>query len=348
LQCGHSQSFVSNEVVAFCDLGELNMRYPFLLNIIFVSIAANASGPTPTVGIDHEQITVSGVSSGAQMAHQLHIAYPEIFSGAAMIAGGPFGCAGGDLATAFSRCMGSVNGELPLEQFVQEINEASLQGRLGKTAALSDDDVWVFHGKLDKTVAAELSDATVDLYGHYIPAENIRYVKDVEAAHTFPTRGEGNACTSTEAPFIGDCDYDAAGELLQHLYAGLESPAVEFDAGLAETALPGAGAAGMAESAYLYIPKACSKAGSACKTHLVLHGCAQSASQLGTAFIEQSGYLSWAASNNIVLLFPQVVSTAVNPLACWDWWGYTGEDYRWRDSIQMSVIVQWIETLASP
>ena len=324
------------------------MRYPFLLIMLFVSTIANASGPMPTVGIDREQITVSGVSSGAQMAHQLHIAYPEVFSGAAMIAGGPFGCAGGDLATAFSRCMGNVTGELPLEQFVQEINEASLQDRLGKTAALSDDHVWIFHGKLDKTVAVELSDATVELYGKFIPAENIMYVTDIEAGHTFPTRGQGNECSSTEAPFIGDCDYDAAGELLQHLYAALEPATAEVDAGLTETVLPGADAAGMAQSAYLYIPGACNKAGSACKAHMVLHGCAQSATQVGTTFIEQSGYLPWAASNDIVLLFPQVVSSAVNPLACWDWWGYTGENYRWRDSAQMSVIVQWIEALKTP
>jgi len=324
------------------------MRYLFLLIILFTSSIASASGPLPTVGIDRKQITVSGVSSGAQMAHQLHIAYPDVFSGAAMIAGGPFGCAGGDLATAFSRCMGSVNGELPLEQFVQEIYEASEQGRLGKTAALAGDRVWVFHGKLDKTVAAELSDATVALYGNFMPSGNIRYINDIEAGHTFPTRDRGNDCTSTEAPFIGNCDYDAAGELLHQMYGKLKAPGLNPGAELTEVQLPGAVAAGLSESAYLYIPAACGDAGSACKAHVVLHGCAQSATQVGTSFMEQSGYLPWAESNGIVLMFPQVVSSTANPLACWDWWGYTGEDYRWRDGIQMTVVTQWIEVLATP
>jgi hypothetical protein len=36
-----------------------------------------------------------------------------------------------------------------------------------------------------------------------------------------------------------------------------------------------------------------------------------------------------------------------NPLACWDWWGYSGNDYLWRDSKQMSVLVSWIRQLAN-
>ena len=37
---------------------------------------------------DKTRITVSGISAGAQMAHQLHIAYPEVFSGAGLLQGG--------------------------------------------------------------------------------------------------------------------------------------------------------------------------------------------------------------------------------------------------------------------
>ena len=68
--------------------------------------------------------------------------------------------------------------------------------------------------------------------------------------------------------------------------------------------------------------------------------------QVGTTFIEQSGYLPWAQANDIVLAFPQVVPGAANPFACWDWWGYTGAAYRWRDGAQMKVLTDWIRTLA--
>jgi poly(3-hydroxybutyrate) depolymerase len=78
-----------------------------------------------------------------------------------------------------------------------------------------------------------------------------------------------------------------------------------------------------------------------------MHGCAQSAVQVGTGFIEQSGYLSWAEANDIVMAFPQVVPGALNPYACWDWWGYTGAEYRWRDGKQMLVVSDWIKKISS-
>ena len=90
---------------------------------------------------------------------------------------------------------------------------------------------------------------------------------------------------------------------------------------------------------------ACIDGEQACALHLVLHGCAQSAVSVGTDFIEQSGYLPWAETNDIVLAFPQVVPGPLNPYACWDWWGYTGAEYRWRNGKQMVVVTDWINNL---
>ena len=320
-----------------------------LLIILAALVASTAvASPTLELNIDHDRVTVSGISAGGQMAHQLHIAYPEVFSGAGIIAGGPFGCAEGSLATAMTRCMGSVQGELPIARFAEEIRSAARAGKLGETSALVDDPVWVFHGVLDETVSVELSDAVVTLYGEFMPSKYIHYVNDVQVAHTFPTRGHGNECTSTASPFIGDCDYDAAGELLQHLYGKLEVPGTKIKAELIETILPGAVAAGLLEKAYLFIPSACNDTEQSCKAHLVLHGCAQSTAQIETVFIEQSGYLPWAEANNIVLAFPQVAPAVANPIACWDWWGYTGVSYRWRDGAQMKVLADWMQELSNP
>jgi len=312
---------------------------------VVVPAAAESVNVSPGVNIDMNRVTVSGISAGAQMAHQLHIAYPDVFSGVGMLAGGPFGCADGSLSVAMTRCMAKVDEKLPVEQFAENIRSATGAGRIGETSLLDDDPVWIFHGKLDHTVAAELSAATVALYAEFMPAENIRYVNDVEAAHNFPTRGHGNDCTSTESPFIGDCDFDAAGELLQHMYGNLKSPEKDIQTELSKTTLPGALAAGLSETAYLYIPPACVNGEQACKAHLVLHGCAQSSVQIGTEFIEESGYLPWAGANNIVLAFPQVSPAATNLFACWDWWGYTGVSYRWRDGAQMQVLTNWMQTL---
>jgi poly(3-hydroxybutyrate) depolymerase len=279
------------------------------------------------------------------MANQLHIAYSDVFSGAGILAGVPFGCADASLGTALARCMGKTDGSLSAEETLAGLRIAQANGQIADLDNLKNDPVWLFHGTLDSVVAAEVSDALYALYLELEPADQIKYVNDVEAAHHFPAKGQGHSCDASAPPFIGDCDFDAAGDILNTLYPDLDRPAGQALSALMETGLDGAADAGLSDTAYLYIPAACQEGENACALHLVLHGCAQSAVQLGTAFMEQSGYLPWAEANNIVLAFPQVISGATNPYACWDWWGYTGENYRWRDGAQMSVLVNWVNSI---
>ena len=313
---------------------------------LLLTFAAASADPAPALRIDGERITVSGLSSGGHMAHQLHVAYSDLFSGAAIIAGGPFGCAQGSLRTAFARCVRTSGGGLPPDEFVEEIRKAAGQGLLADTKHLADDRVWLFHGALDKAVAEDLSVTLQGVYRAFLPAGNIVYVDDVPAAHNFPARDAGHACDASEPPFIGHCDYDAAGQLLAQLYPGLEKPGDTTAEALREVELPGTDGAGLQDKAFLYVPVRCAGGREECALHLVLHGCAQSSATLGTAFIEQAGYLPWAEANGIVLAFPQVAPSVANPLGCWDWWGYTGADYRWRNGPQMKRVADWVRQLA--
>jgi len=321
--------------------------YTLMLSNIILATALAASSPAPTLNIDKQRITVSGISAGGQMAHQLHIAYPDVFSGAGIIAGGPFGCADGSLAIAMTRCISKTDSAIPVDELSAEIRTAAADGRIADNDSLADDRVWLFHGALDTVVAVEVSDALAALYGEFIPESQILYLKDIAAGHNFPAKGNGHDCQASQAPFVGDCDFDAAGELLKHLYPGLDEPQTRSEQSLTSVKLPGAAEAGLSDTAYLFVPPACIDGEQACAVHLVLHGCAQSTLQLGTEFIEQSGYLPWAEANQIVLAFPQVSSSPVNPIACWDWWGYTGANYRWRDGAQMKLLVDWIHGLTA-
>jgi poly(3-hydroxybutyrate) depolymerase len=316
-----------------------------LLTLAVLAASSAVAGQAPKLNIDPERITVSGISAGGQMAHQIHVAYSDLFSGAAIIAGGPFGCADGSLATAMARCMGTADDAFPVAEQAAAIRAAAEEGRLASTDVLADDPVWLYHGTLDTTVAAGVSDALAALYAEFVPAGQIRYVKNVESGHAFAAQGRGSECNTMQAPFVADCDYDSAGELLQHLYRELKAPGAEVETDMTEVILADAAAAGLSETAYLFIPPACAGGQQACALHLVLHGCAQSAAQVGADFIQQSGYLPWAEANDIVLAFPQVVSGPLNPLACWDWWGYTGAGYLYRDSAQMAVLADWINGL---
>jgi len=322
-------------------------KYVPVLTIFLFSSQAWSNDPAPAPTIDANRITVSGISAGGQMATQLHIAYSDLFSGVGIIASGPFGCAEGTLGTAMSRCMGETATPIPVADLADDIRNAAKENLVADPENLANDPVWLFHGTLDTTVGANVNDATQALYSTFVPAGQITYVNDVAAGHNFPTRGQGGECTAMQAPFVGNCDYDAAGEILQHVYTGLKAPVPEVVTELRQVTLAGASDAGLGDTAYLFVPPACAAGSQACALHLVLHGCAQSTEQVGTDFIRQSGYLPWAEANDIVLAFPQVIPSEVNPYACWDWWGYTGADYRWRSGKQMQLVTDWIKLLSA-
>jgi len=323
----------------------MKLRYLLLLFIANTLMA----GEAPVLNIDKSRVTTSGISAGAIMAHQLHIAYSDIFSGAGIVSGGPYNCAENSMLTALSRCMMNTDEPLPVPEFVAGIHSAAEAGGVADTGNLADDRVWLFHGTKDSKISAEVHSAAATLYAEFIPAEQMHSVDNVVTEHVFPTKGQGNGCMEFVSPFVGDCDYDAAGQLLSYLYPGLETPNAEVETGLLEVTLPGAGEADLLDAAYLYVPAACGEADNSCALHLVLHGCAQSAETVGKEFIELSGYLPWAEANDIVMAFPQVKPSMVapiNPQACWDWWGYTGDDYAKRNGKQMHTLVDWINGLS--
>ena len=60
----------------------------------FASSTAFAAVALPQLVIDKAQISVSGLSSGGFMAHQLGVAHSSTFKGVGVFAGGPYMCAG--------------------------------------------------------------------------------------------------------------------------------------------------------------------------------------------------------------------------------------------------------------
>ena len=78
----------------------------------------------------------------------------------------------------------------------------------------------------------------------------------------------------------------------------------------------------LASDGVVYVPSACRSEGH-CRVHIVFHGCDQSRAQVGDAVVRETGFADWAETNKIIVLFPQAAASALNPLTCWDWWGYT-------------------------
>ncbi|MCU0894551.1 MAG: PHB depolymerase family esterase [Rhodospirillales bacterium] len=324
--------------------------------------------PLPALAIEAGSITLSGVSSGANIAHQVHVAHSARVSGIGLLAASPYHCAGSgypfNLLRTTNTCMDAPDlvpflGPPDLEASVESTEEEARRGRIDDPSNLRDDRVWIFAGRRDEQVPASVAAVVERYYERFAGADGVTMVSDVDAGHAMVTEGVGNACATSKAPFINDCGFDAAGALLAHLYGRLKPPAgsggriVRFD----QTVFaPNAEQNGLAVGGYLFVPDACA-GDDPCRLHVVFHGCQQSAETIGLEFVEGAGYNRWAAANRIVVLYPQAAALRdrflwvlplpwPNPLGCWDWWGFTGADFHVKSGPQIRAVEAMIALLA--
>jgi poly(3-hydroxybutyrate) depolymerase len=313
-------------------------------------IAARAADPLPAFHVKLAQTSVSGLSSGAYMAGQFHVAFSQTLVGAALVAGGPYDCAEGQFGVALNRCMQTAGGRPDAAHLLARAETLAREGRIDPLSGLVDDAVYVFSGTRDATVTPPVVEQTVAFYRLAgVPEARIEYVHDLAAGHGFITEDRGNACGATDSPFINDCDYDQAGAILSHIYGALNPPARELSGRLIKfdqtEFLPDAISHGMAATGLAYVPASCA-AGESCRVHIAFAGCKQTVDLIGDAFETDTGYNRWADSNHLIILYPQAHATAVNPNACWDWWGYDDPDYATRTGRQMAAVRAMLTRLA--
>jgi len=318
----------------------------FAVEVVLAGLCAGAAAaePLPRLGADASAFTVSGVSSGGYMAVQMHVAHSSRVKGAAALASGPYFCAQGSLWTAWNRCMtGAPQGSRT------DADRLAAQGRIDSTANLAAARVWLFSGTQDRTVAPAVVEALEKQYKLF-GAKPV-FVKNRPAGHGMVTESAGAACGATEPPFINDCDYDAAGELLRHLLGNLAPPApkssgrlVAFEQGTDARGIS------MAEEGYLYVPRACET--ERCRIHVAFHGCRQGAEAVGERFVRDAGYNRWADTNRVIVLYPQAIARYAwwvwNPRGCWDWWGYTGQEYATRHAAQVRAVMAMVDRIGEP
>lgn len=302
-------------------------------------------------------VTVSGVSSGAYMAVQVHVALADLVSGAGAIAGGPYHCARGSIRRALGPCMGGA--DLDGDAAITAARQAAAAGRIAALEHLRGDRVWLFHSPADSVVGAGAVAAADAFYRALLVGEGaddaagveglLTVVDDVPAAHGWPTVDTGQPCQDMGGDFINACGYDAAGALLQHLLGPLSPPGNPAAGGallaLDLSALIPDGA-GLAGTGHAYVPATC-RDGAACRLHVSFHGCQQGAEFVEQRFVAGTGLNAWAATNDIVVLYPQVARQMTNPLGCWDWWGYTGADYDQRSGLQVQAVENMIRAFAA-
>ena len=306
------------------------------------SAETNRLGALP---LDPASVTVSGLSAGAAMATQFHVANSGLVNGAALVAGVPYYCSAGSIRNSLGRCM-KADEPIPTAELVELTSRLALEGSIDPIAGLANDRVWIFRGALDPYVRKPVADAVEAYYQALVNPANIARVELDRAGHTFPSaRADAKPCDVTEPPFVGRCDFDGAGTLLGQMYGKLAPGRAPEDGELREfdqkPYAKAAGSAGLAERGLLFVPKSCSSGDAPkCRLHVVFHGCKQGASLVGREFILGSGDLEAAAGNDIVLLFPQIEASyrPLNPMGCWDWWGYEGDNFAVKDGPQIKAV----------
>ena len=323
----------------------------------------------PALAADIKLTSVSGISSGAYMAGQYQFAHGKTVVGAAIIAGGPYGCAEaryGAFLPGPTRLMmnasQSVNGCMlnalswygipnaaSLADHAREMAEA---GKIDPIAELARHRIYLFSGGADQVVKHQIVIAAAEVYLRLgVPKEHMKTGPVLEAGHGFVTEPATGDCGSSASPFVVHCGYDQAGDLLAHIYGRLEPRAPVAKGYLIAFSqkpfVEGLFGASMAENGAAYIPAACREQ-AGCRVHVAFHGCQQAQKTVGDAFVSGTGFAAWADTNKIILLFPQVdADPFVNPMGCWDWWGYTGFDYLTRNAPQIVAVHRMVERLSA-
>jgi Esterase PHB depolymerase len=341
----------------------------------------------PLSNLDRAGITVSGLSSGGFFAHQFHIAYSSLVNGAGIIAGGPFGCVENipnpyfpflyvplDRVSAATASCSHYNRLawywLPpaaprASDSLEFIYKAHAEEVIDDPANISKQRVWLFHGRDDRIVPRSTAEALKEVYaGLGVPADRLQVEWNESgriANHGMPvaqflgnSRFPKRDCGEHEEPFVVQCGYEAAESLLRHVYPGAFAPpsqdahedgtVVAFDQ--SEFFTRPASTISMHNVGYLYVPHACRE--EQCRLHVAFHGCRQDMETIHDDFVRDAGYNRWAATNNIVVLYPQTAASTSNPQGCWDFWGYTGpSDYYGKNGSQMRAVKAMVDRLLS-
>lgn len=333
------------------------------LAVLLAAAAVHATERLPALGVALEQTSVSGLSSGAFMAVQFHVAHSATVRGAGVIAGGPYFCAEGSVLRALYHCMrpGRFTPLPPTAALVSFTHAFAASGQIDPPGHLAGARVWLFSGARDEVVHPDVVEAARRYYLAFTAPANVVLVKGVPAGHGMVTEDAGNACAVTAPPFVNDCDFDAAGALLAHIHGPLAPPAavpagrlLRFDQ--REFADGDAFSASLADAGFAYVPDVCAQGG--CRVHVVFHGCRQSAEAVGEVFVREAGYNRWADTNRLVVLYPQTIARrgfgflapgafVMNPNGCWDWWGYTGPLYATKAGPQIRAVRAMLERLSS-
>lgn len=112
---------------------------------------------------------------------------------------------------------------------------------------------------------------------------------------------------------------------------------------------------GLDQYGYVYYPDQCYDGSRNCKVHMYIHGCGETVDSPWMNWKEvifYGGWLEYAASNDLILLMPQVQGDWLNPYECFDiinmntWWSEL--NYISKNSVHLGAFKRMIDRVTEP
>jgi hypothetical protein len=346
-----------------------------------MTVAKKPEATLQAYRVKPNQHSISGLSSGAFMTVQLHIAHSASFVGAGIIAGGPYRCAetariaglaeqDSNIMDAEYICMTPLTPRTaPNAQRLADLARATPD--IDDVGNLRDDKLYIFTGSTDAVVKSIVVSRTRDFYLSLgVDPANIQFVDTIAAGHAIITDNvEDTELRLNKPPYINNGGFMQSHKILEHIYGALNPPSAGLPGQLLrfeQAAFAGEhfAASCLDDYGYVYVPEAVCNGAEASGVHIALHGCKQGYSYVsfaagradsaneppfGNRYITTTGYNNIAESNNFIILYPQVTgddgAVVQNPDGCWDWWGYTGRDYYSKNAVQINAVYRMLERL---
>ncbi|MFP3558868.1 PHB depolymerase family esterase [Paraburkholderia sp. SIMBA_049] len=319
--------------------------YAYVATTLFllgISLAHSDDGRGLKRGGNVNDVSISGVSSGAAMAAQYAVAHSGSIVGVGSIAGPGWGCADGSISQAINACM---CGRQPLMSKVDAARKLAASGAIdqlasGKPRVLARS--YVFQSASDATVVMRSGKASRNFFSSFIGRspvfDNGNAINDsARAGHGIISPDGTDSCESDgkERTYVRRCGAeDNAGKLFDALYGDgapfdpskrindiPESEIWRFNqqelidqvkaAGVTAAAdmvwwpftSPRRSNFDMADVGYIYVPPVCrSAARGTCRVHVALHGCKQNVKDFAT----KAGYNNWAEYYHTIVVYPAV------------------------------------------
>ena len=199
--------------------------------------AADKVGPLPRLELG--EVIVSGISSGADLAVQLQVAFSDLIAGAGIFAGQAYHCAvqrfpldnlthpspsvpwcdGCPTGTSlgYDHCKRNPEVASNVSLLVEYAKRQAAAGTVAPLDTLATRRVFLYRGTRDHTYNKGAVQATAEFFLAFLPAKSVHFEKEVQSAHLVPTIDK-YLCWWEEWQGPDNCTFDGAGHVLRWVH----------------------------------------------------------------------------------------------------------------------------------